>query len=218
MTEAEWLACADPQKVLDFLRNKASDRKLRLFAVACCRRLWHLMAEESWRQAVEMAERYADKIGSKRAMQRLWSEIEKAEITRTQRIPTYRGEFLPSHAVEAVLRVDAFFAARLISVVVPDVTDVPIRLVAILEDIVGNPFRAITINPAWLTPIVSNLATAAYEERALPSGELDPARLAVLADVLEAAGCAQADLLAHCRQPGLHVRGCWVVDLLLGKE
>ena len=58
VTEAEWLGCNDPEKMLELLRGKASDRKLRLFACACCRRLWHLMAEESWRQAVEMAERY----------------------------------------------------------------------------------------------------------------------------------------------------------------
>jgi hypothetical protein len=165
-----------------------------------------------------MAERYADKIDSKRALQRLWSEIEQAEITRTQRIPTYRGEFLPSHAVEAVLRVDAFFAARLISVVVPDVTDAQIRLVTILEDIVGNPFRPITINPAWLTSTVSNLATAAYEQRALPSGELDPARLAVLADALEERGCQEEGIPGHLRNSSPHVRGCWVVDLIVGKE
>jgi hypothetical protein len=214
MTEAEWLACADPTAMLEFLRGKASDRKLRLFACACCRRLWHLMAEGSWRQAVEMAERYADKIGSKRAMQRLWSEIEKAEIARTQRIPTYRGEFLPSHAVEAVLRVDAFFGARLISVVVPDVTDVPIRLVAILEDIVGNPFRAITINPAWLSwndGTIPKIAETIYQERAFD-------RLPVLADALEEAGCSDSDVLGHLRGPGPHVRGCWAVDLLIGKE
>ena len=61
------------------------------------------------------------------------------------------------------------------------------------------------------------LARAAYDQRELPSGALDTTRLAVLADALEEAGCDQADLLTHLRGPGPHVRGCWVVDLILGK-
>jgi hypothetical protein len=64
---------------------------------------------------------------------------------------------------------------------------------------------------------VTPLASVAYEDRALPSGELDPARLSVLADALEDAGCTDPDLLGHLRSAGPHVRGCWVVDLILGK-
>jgi hypothetical protein len=64
---------------------------------------------------------------------------------------------------------------------------------------------------------VTGLAPAAYEERALPSGELDPARLAVLADALEDTGCADSEVLGHLRGPGPHVRGCWALDLILGK-
>jgi hypothetical protein len=81
-----------------------------------------------------------------------------------------------------------------------------------------NPFRPVTIDPAWLTPTVTDLATAGYEERAQPSGELDTARLAVLADALEEAGCDNADLLNHLRAPGPHVRGCWAVDAGLGRS
>jgi hypothetical protein len=65
---------------------------------------------------------------------------------------------------------------------------------------------------------VTNLAAVAYEERQLPSGELDPARLAVLADALEESGCTNGDILGHLRQPGTHVRGCWALDKVLGKE
>jgi hypothetical protein len=81
-----------------------------------------------------------------------------------------------------------------------------------------NPFRPVTISPAWQTPQVVVLAQAAYDQRELPSGTLEAARLAVLADALEEAGCTDPAVLNHCRRPGVHVRGCWVVDLLLGKS
>jgi hypothetical protein len=74
------------------------------------------------------------------------------------------------------------------------------------------------VHPAWRTPVVLALAGAAHEERLLPSGHLDPDRLAVLADALEEAGCSGSALLGHLRGPGPHVRGCHVVDLLLGKQ
>jgi hypothetical protein len=80
----------------------------------------------------------------------------------------------------------------------------------------GNPFRPVVLEPAWLTADVVTLARAAYHERIMPSGELDPARLAVLADALLDAGCTSAEVLAHLRGPGPHVRGCVAVDLCLG--
>ena len=89
----------------------------------------------------------------------------------------------------------------------------------LLRDILGNPFRPATRNPAWLTwsgGAVVNLARATYEHRALPEGTLDPTRLAVLADALLDAGCGDAELLGHLRAPGPHVRGCHAVDALLG--
>jgi hypothetical protein len=92
----------------------------------------------------------------------------------------------------------------------------------LLRDIFGNPFRpAPALDPAWLAwngGTVRKLAGAAYEERSLPDGILDNARVGVLADALEDAGCADAELLGHLRAPGPHVRGCRAVDLLLGKE
>jgi hypothetical protein len=71
---------------------------------------------------------------------------------------------------------------------------------------------------AWLTPLVESLACAASEERHLPGGELDPLRLAVLADALEESGCLEEVILAHLREPGPHVRGCFALDALLGKS
>jgi hypothetical protein len=83
----------------------------------------------------------------------------------------------------------------------------------------GNPFAAPWRETTWLTlndGIVKCLAEAAYEQRVMPAGTLDPECLAVLADALEEAG-ADADLLNHLRGPGPHYRGCWAIDLLLGK-
>src|SRR5262249_758953 len=87
----------------------------------------------------------------------------------------------------------------------------------LLRDIFGNPFHPVSVNPGWLTPTVTTLAAATYEERSLPSGELDTARLAVLADALEEVGCDNPEMLSHLRSPGPHVRGCWAEDLALQK-
>jgi hypothetical protein len=84
------------------------------------------------------------------------------------------------------------------------------RQAMIVRDIVGNPFRSVAVDPAWRTETVVALAGGIYAERAFD-------RMPILADALEEAGCDSADILTHCRGDGPHVRGCWVVDLVLGK-
>jgi len=84
------------------------------------------------------------------------------------------------------------------------------RQADLLRDVLGNPFRPVSGNPAWFTPTVHDLATGIYEEQAFD-------RIPLLANALEEAGCDNHDVLAHCRTPALHVRGCWVVDLLNAK-
>jgi hypothetical protein len=81
----------------------------------------------------------------------------------------------------------------------------------LIRDIFGNPFRSIALNPSWLTSTVLALAQGIYAEKAFD-------RMPILADALQDAGCDNEDILNHCRGPGPHVRGCWVVDLLLGKK
>jgi hypothetical protein len=91
----------------------------------------------------------------------------------------------------------------------------------LLRDVVGNPFRPLAIPAPVLAGgdgTLVRLAQQIYEVRSLPSGNLDPARLAVLADTLEEAGCQDAAVVDHLRSSSPHVRGCWVVDLILGKE
>ena len=82
---------------------------------------------------------------------------------------------------------------------------------ALVRDILGNLFRPVALDSSWLTSTVTNLGEAIYDERAFE-------RMPILGDALEEAGCSNADILNHCRQSGEHCRGCWVVDLLLGKE
>jgi hypothetical protein len=82
---------------------------------------------------------------------------------------------------------------------------------ALLRDIVGNPFHPVAADPRWVTSTVRGLAEGIYVERAF-------GRLPILADALDDAGCDSADILTHCRGDGPHVRGCWVVDLILGNE
>ena len=88
----------------------------------------------------------------------------------------------------------------------------------LLHCVIGNPVRTPFLDPSWLTVSIVGLAKATYEERTLPVGKFDPARLAVLADALEDAGCTNAAILDHLRGPGPHVRGCFPVDLLLGRD
>jgi hypothetical protein len=80
----------------------------------------------------------------------------------------------------------------------------------LLRDVFGNPFRPVSLDRARLTSDVVALARGIYDERAFD-------RMPILADALQDAGCTNEDVLAHCREPGEHVRGCWVVDLVLGK-
>ena len=195
MTEQEWLAATDSDQMLAYLlfSGKASDRQQRLYTVASYRRVWHLFTDERSHAAVEATERHADGTASREEMEAAWDAAEAAGAGG-----------LDSHLpVYAALRGADEIAAKC----------------HLLRDIFGPlPFRPVQPDPAWQTPQVVVLAQAAYEEREMPHGTLDPTRLAVLADALEDTGCDQADLLAHLRGPGLHVRGCWVVDLILGKS
>ncbi len=116
------------------------------------------------------------------------------------------------HKVKATIRGDGPFG------ICPDAEEAECRAqAALLRDLFGPvPYRAVSLDRTWLAPTVASLAHATYEERDLPSGELSPAHLGILADALEEAGCIDAALLDHLRGPGAHVRGCWGLDVVLG--
>ncbi len=213
MTEQEWLECNDAEAMVDWLDG--NERKFRLFACACCRRIWHWFTdEEASREAVEIAERFADggadgqELASANQMAGSMSYAYCATLADSS-----SGAFGTAHCIAEALS-QSYPCEEVESAYLAE----SLEQSRLLRDIFGNPFRPLSINPVWLTPTVTNLAATAYEERALPSGELDNARLAVLADALEEVGYDNADILNHLRGPGPHVRGCWAVDLLLGKE
>jgi hypothetical protein len=250
MTEAEWLACTNPQPMLEFLRRNASDRKLRLFAVACCRRVWSSLEHEEFREAVRKAESFADGLADRAEMLQAHEKARAifgklhgkdngpgAALTAScfatppksflQRVadtlddPWWEDEFDKGDPLAPAL-VTARHAARAAADLQGEgyVLDCPATIAEHREQTVlvhclfGNPFRPRPVRgvrAAWLAREVSALANGIYAERAFD-------RMPLLADALDASGCTSADLMQHCRSGREHARGCWVVDLLLGKR
>jgi hypothetical protein len=248
MNAAEWANCTDPLKMLSYLSDsgRTTERKLRLFAVGCCRGVWHLLRDERSQEAVKVAERYAEGAASEEALAAArkavpmlvgasmdisypdWAAIATAS-NRGPRDYVYGqhrdalgvgGAYAAAvQAADYAVRGTAFVPGADEEVVRSHETA---RQAALLRCIFGRlPFRPVSIAPsllAWSDALVPGLARSGYDERQLPSGHLHPARLAILADALEDARCDDAELLRHLRGPGPHVRGCWGIDLLSGRE
>jgi len=236
MTEVEWGACTDPRVMLDFLQGggKLSGRKARLFAAAVCRRLWPLLTDGRARTAVEVAERFADGLAGQRELSAASAAAEAAHAG------TALAENAIWHAVRSALWLDlgsaahhAAFAAccagqgrpaeqRRFGPLHAAMSSELAAQCGLLRDLTGNPFRPPPCLPPsllrWDGGTLPRLARGAYADRDPRTGHLGPDRLAVLADALEDAGCTDTELLAHLRGAGPHVRGCWVIDLLLGKS
>jgi hypothetical protein len=205
MTEAEWMACADPHPMLEFLRGKASDRKLRLFAVACCRGIWEQIEDVRGRLALEVAERYADNMAH-------LEELIAAHSAHDRTFGKYPHDGI-YYAIEAATEHPAGFdpyyvlASSHPSLIGKERQ----QQSSVLRDLFGDLFCPISADPSWITSTVFSLASRMYDSR-------DFSPMPILADALQDAGCDNNDILNHCRSTGVHVRGCWVVDLLIGKE
>jgi hypothetical protein len=243
MTEDEWLACTDPTPMLEFLRDKASDRKLRLFACACARRVWHLLESNHLRDSIDVLECYAEgAIGADALLEAQFG----THPLRCYRDELFSGapsekKWLPTYGMNRVtgaplgvtdIRDGLEFFALGIAAVEWESLGKKGRLSTDTEEcsaqadrmreIFGDPFRPSPPLPAavlaWNDGTVRRIAQGIYEERRLPEGTLDASRLAVLTDALLDAGCEDKALIEHCREPGPHVRGCWAMDALLGGD
>jgi hypothetical protein len=213
MTQSEWLTSSDPHAKLEFLRGKVSDRKLRLFAVACCRGVWDLLEERS-RQAVLIAEHFAEGNAPDADRNKAW---EAARIVpRAMREPDYENPFHPDQASAADMATHAVGPSTgLIRVagVTPHlgahrqpVLDLQRWLV---RCIFRYPLLRLTLNATSAT--ATTLAQSVYSNRSFE-------QLPILADALEETGCSDAELLEHLRGSGPHTRGCWALDAVLGRE
>lgn len=230
MNEAGWLACANAEVMLEVFGGVFGpmrlDRRLRRFAVECCRRVRHLITEEVFLQVADAGEAFADDPRNDKdtikAMARMSAE-------GWRRLRRYEGSADPRsyHAAKAAVATcaptdwQAAFnamraAARAANTVDAESSDAgELRHQAtILRCVFGNPCRPVAFDPGWRTwhsDLPVTMARRMYESR-------DFADMPVLADALEEAGCTNQEMLSHCRQEGVdHVRGCWVLDAILGK-
>lgn len=204
MTEAEWLDCREPYDLLRHLRRVANGsvgRWLSLVGITKDRL--------SGRKLSLVEQAVAELLPS--SVSARWSTLLCGR-------PNF---YVPN------LRIDEVIHALPLLDLTHDESLVAFNRVVrfmhvVIRDVFGNPFHPAKLDPAWLVwngGAIVKAADAAYSEREMPSGNLDNGRLAVLADMLEEAGCTDAQILEHLRRPqAVHVRGCWVVDLLLGKE
>jgi hypothetical protein len=222
MIEAEWLTCTDPTAILEFLRGKASDRKLRLLAVASGRRCtWHLKTKGN-RRAIEVGEAFADGRATAEELASVLAEAESwvgdvavpIALGAAMGVVTDACEEQGRRAGEAAWDFgesrNAYWVAERKA------------QAALLRCVFPYPFRPSSSLAqavlAWNDGTVRRIAEGIYEERRMPDGTFDASRLAILADALLDAGCDHDDLIQHCRSDGPHVRGCWAVDLILGKS
>jgi hypothetical protein len=204
MTEEEWLACEEPMPMLAALRSRASDRQLLLFCVAGFYLARSYDPDDGTRllnePTIESVARFADGLAGSEEMRSVW---------RARGFPpTVAG---PEHPFE-------WAASFLERAGREDVLHRPHRgyprsreFVPALHDIFGNPFRPAAFSPEWRTDTAVALARQMYESR-------DFGAMPILADALQDAGCDSEEILSHCRDASAkHVRGCWMVDALLGK-
>jgi hypothetical protein len=224
MTEAEWLACGDPEALLSAIEPRG--RKVRLYALACCRRIWDRL-DDATRALMRAAEQYRD------------GDSSGSDLLSESRLLQERGPPYPSagwYAVRAVIDAaclrglgtggedslgHALEVSRNVARPLLPPTHVAIDYweraewraesagqAAIVRDIF--PRQPVSFLPEWRTSTVLSLAEGMYA-----TGDFSP--MPILADALQDAGCDNSDILHHCRGNGPHVRGCWVVDLVLGR-
>jgi len=225
MTEEEWLTATDPTPMLEFLRGKASDRKLRLSVVASLshafdrfRTGWRATPDSSYPDVIDLAERYADGLDAATECRAAYAYLRQRKIASIHVANLL--VMIESIAVHIPITIDqSMIALRNCDnccyrrTNLADLSPWQSELAPqsdFLRDIFGNPFRPGALDPGWLTSTTVAVARHMYESR-------DFTLMPILADALQDAGCDNDDILTHCRGPGPHVRGCWALDYLLEK-
>jgi hypothetical protein len=238
MTEAEWLTCDDPDAIREHLRDACErlppDRKLRLLACACCRRVIDRLPPPYTRDILQDAERMAE--ADPDAIRGHHKGSSQSGLHPARLPALYRAVFFD--------RVVGYAPAMIVDVraTLEDCRraggpDERSAQAALCRCVLGDPFAGLFDNPtptglgdniddqiresvgpflrppiaSWRTDTALTLARQMYDAR-------DFSAMPILADALQDAGCDSDDVLNHCRRPGPHVRGCWVCDLVLGKE
>ena len=192
-----WDAATDAKKMIAVAAGRASGRKFRLFLAACARDARPGTTIRAAEQAIALAERFADGLVEARRVTDAYDQIRRG----------WAFTDLP-YLLWPDLARSADAAVRMCGHADPAGSA---RRTAVLREVLGNPFRPVVPDERWLTATARGLARAAYDLAAFE-------KLPVLADALEDAGCDSGELLAHLRADGPHYRGCWAVDLVLGKS
>jgi hypothetical protein len=201
LEEEQWAVCTDPLQMLALLHDYASERQLRLFLCGCVRRSFPKLEDFRSRLALEVAERHADGQATDRELR---AARESAwEARDEQRVPqSYAAAYAAAPDIWMATSTQAKYLE-------------PSLQCGLLREIFGHSvYRPITVHPLWRAlsnSSVRAIAQGIYDDRAFD-------RMPILGDVLEDAGCTDTEILGHCRQPGAHVRGCWLLDFLLGKN
>jgi hypothetical protein len=188
MTEAEWLTGCKVDELLLGLVAHSPTERKSLLFVVAATRLYGDSEDDS---LIEGLEGYAD------------NRVSREELTVVYR--QYRN----GSAFNGV-PFDSFRIQNAVYLFSPQIVDQETGC-RLIRDIFGNPFRPVTFDPDWRTTTAIQLAQQMYDSR-------DFSAMPILADAIQDAGCDHADILDHCLGPGPHVRGCWVVDLVLWKE
>jgi hypothetical protein len=229
VTEAEWLWCEEPKPMLMVLSQRTSGRKGSLLGCACCRRNWKYLRDMRCTAAIETIERAVDGLASVEEIERVSTGAAAAHDLIWSDASEQRWWYVGERAAGAVLALcetplneqsllrvlalshDSFVFASEDSRALAQVKEWRAQC-RFICDIFGNPFRPIVFSPSWRTDTAVALAKQMYESREFSA-------MPILADALQDAGCNNEEVLNHCRDPKqTHVRGCWVVDLVLGKQ
>lgn len=225
MNKKGWLSESDPDKMLDYLESngKSSPRKFRLFACACARTAWKLIEDASILKAIELAEQFADGMIDRK---KLNAAERKADKAKQSRLPAkITAEFLANSAGVNTAQLSDYGAATMVASNIHQLAAMKsrgadqaerIRQCECIRCLFGNPFRPVTLNRRWQSSTVLDLARTIYDEFPRQAGGY--MKMHILADALMDSGCDSEEIIKHCRSDGPHVRGCFVVDLLLGKE